>query len=386
MTKPYRLKGCKLWYIRYQDPSGRRISESSRSEKVTVARNLLKQRLAEVQLDTYIDRVKRRATVDQLYMALLADYRNNGAAILEGSEQRWNKRLKQHFAGRPAISITTEYLNRYVDWCRDEAGLSNATINRDLAALRRAFRLAVEARQIPSVPKFPRPKEAPPRSGFVEQPQYAALAREATELWLRALLAVAYTFGCHKQELLNLRVRQVDLLNRTIRLNPGETKNGDGRVAVMTQEVYVLIQACVAGKDADDYVLTRDDGKGVKDFRERWAKLVAAAGCENQNLLLHDLRRSAVRNVIRRGIPEVVAMRISGHKTRAVFDRYNIVSEADLVDAARKLEAGEAELKALVESELTAKPEMVKKWSKKPDFDPNQALAMVAENDATAVN
>ena len=91
-------------------------------------------------------------------------------------------------------------------------------------------------------------------------------------------------------------------------------------------------------KEADDHVFTRPDEKPILDFRERWASLTSDAGCPE--LLFHDLRRSGVRNMIRRGIPEVVAMKISGHKTRAVFDRYNIVSEADLDEAARKIEAG----------------------------------------------
>ncbi len=157
-------------------------------------------------------------------------------------------------------------------------------------------------------------------------------------MWLRALLATAYTFGFRKSELLNLRVGQVDLLARTIRLNAGETKSGEGRVVKLTQDVYTLLQACVSGKSAEGFVFTRDDGKPVLDFRERWEKLTEAAGCPG--LLFHDLRRSGVRNMSRRGIPEVVAMKISGHKTRTIFDRYNIVSETDLADAALKIEAG----------------------------------------------
>ena len=127
-------------------------------------------------------------------------------------------------------------------------------------------------------------------------------------------------------------------MNRSIRLNAGETKSEDGRTVHMTQDVFILLQACVVGKSADDYVFTRSDGKPVLDFRERWESLATLAGCSG--LLFHDLRRSAVRNMVRRGIPETVAMKISGHKTRAVFDRYNITSEADLADAALKIEAG----------------------------------------------
>lgn len=100
-------------------------------------------------------------------------------------------------------------------WCREQQ-LSNGTINRDLAALRRAFNLAFKAGKIQRVPNFPHLKESAPRSGFVEESDYANLAKNARVLWRRALLATAYSFGFRKGELLNLRVKQVDLLNRTI--------------------------------------------------------------------------------------------------------------------------------------------------------------------------
>lgn len=106
----------------------------------------------------------------------------------------------------------------------------------------------------------------------------------------------------------------------------------------MTEEIYLWVSECVRGKGPDDFVFTWKDGRRIKDFRGLWEKVTAAASVPG--LLVHDLRRSAVRNMIRRGIPEVVAMRISGHKTRSVFDRYNIVSETDLADAARRIEQG----------------------------------------------
>lgn len=152
--------------------------------------------------------------------------------------------------------------------------------------------------------------------------------------------ATAYAFGFRKSELLDMKTEQVNIIDGTIRLWRGTTniKSGEPRLVVLTPETKMLLTACCHSKLPDEHVFTRNDGRPMLDFRGAWDKLTEAAGLPG--LLFHDLRRSAVRNMIRRGVPERVAMSISGHKTRHVFDRYNVVDERDLIEAARKIERG----------------------------------------------
>jgi len=191
---------------------------------------------------------------------------------------------------------------------------------------------------VPKFHKFIVSEKGNERRGFVEEPQYRRLVDLAKEPWLRALLALAYTYGFRKAELLGMRCSQLDLLNDTVCLYSGETKNNEPRIVALTEECRALVTELRKGKQPGDYLLTRKNGEPVRDLRGTWNALVTAAG--RPDLLLHDFRRSAVRNMIRRGIAERVAMKISGHKTRSVFERYNIISEADLRDAARKIEEG----------------------------------------------
>ena len=160
---------------------------------------------------------------------------------------------------------------------------------------------------------------------------------QAKSDWLRALLAVAYNFGLRKGELLGLRVSQVDPDARTIHLLPGTTKNDKGRAIVRTEEVRRLVLDCINGKRSTDAVFTWPDGRPVTDFRRTWRFLTKRAGVPE--LIFHDLRRSAVRNMVRAGISKHVAKLISGHQTDSVFDRYDITDATDLAEATRKLEA-----------------------------------------------
>ena len=124
-------------------------------------------------------------------------------------------------------------------------------------------------------------------------------------------------------------------MDRVIRLEVGETKNSDGRTVKMTDEAYTSLVPCVSGKQPNDFVFTRDNGQPVRDFRQTWKNACTRAGVAA--LLFHDLRRTGARNLRRVGVGETTIMRIGGWKTRSVFDRYNIVDESDLVDAAEKL-------------------------------------------------
>ena len=152
---------------------------------------------------------------------------------------------------------------------------------------------------------------------------------------MRTLFELAYTYGWRHGELLGLRVNQISIVEHTIRLNPGETKNEKGREVTMTPLLCQLLLECVRGKGPADRVLTRDNSQPVVDFRWTWEQATVKAGVPG--LLFHDLRRTAVRNMIRAGISEAVAMKISGHKTRSVFDRYNVTSQADISEAIGKL-------------------------------------------------
>jgi len=343
------------WQISYYDNEGRRRRESYRTE--AKARKALKTKLTLKEVGK-LDVAETRTTIDTIAKLYLAD--RAGAAPKSHSwlTQTWESHLKPFFGGYLASRITTEKLIEYRNE-RLEADASPTTVNKELSILRAIFNHGLEGYTPPKVsrvPKFPeRLKEPPPRQGFLTDEDYDKLQTHARYPWLKALLAMAYTFGFRRSELVGrlqrnqhpMRVKQIDLENRTIHLLPGETKNSEGRVVKMTDEVYDYLRVCVEGKKPEDAVFTWDDGSPVKDFRASWVKMTKAAGVE---VLLHDFRRSAARNLIRSGVSQDVAQRITGHKSSSMFSRYNIVAEADLAEASVKLEARRNGRKTVTES------------------------------------
>lgn len=349
MGTVYRQKGSRFWWMQYWR-DGVRHRESTHREKFKDARDVLKEKIMDVAQDQSATIASGELTVARLYADLEHDYVVNRRSSRRALAARW-KHLKPFFGMLAARDVKPAHVKRYVgDRLVEHA--SHGTINRELAALKRMYKLAVLSGEIFRVPPIRMLKEDNVRQGFVKDSEYEALARATSSagLWLRAMFEVAYTYGWRRGELTSRRVRHVDLAQRTLRLEPGETKNGRGRVVEMTLKVYELLEQCAAGKSADDYLFTREkDRRGrrskirgrIVDFRGDWEAVTKAAGVPG--LRFHDLRRSGVTNMIRDGVSEKQAMTISGHQTRAVFDRYHIVDPAQLKVISRKMEAGARE-------------------------------------------
>jgi integrase len=158
---------------------------------------------------------------------------------------------------------------------------------------------------------------------------------------LRGLVTFAYKTGWRVSEILSLKWNQVDLVEGMVRLNPGETKNDEARTVYLDDELKEVFrtQQEIRKRTAKltPWVFTNEKGTDrIKDFRKAWKK--ACKDAKIGERLFHDFRRTAVRNMVRAGVPERVAMMVSGHKTRSVFERYNIVNNADLKLAAQRQE------------------------------------------------
>jgi integrase len=334
LYKPRKDKSSVWWGQYYGHGKRQRFSTGERDRKR--AMKMLQQRVALVRTGRALPEDLRRLRYDDLERTLLDDYRINGRRTLRDLP-RVLARLRVAFAGCPVLNITTPRIQQYTTERLDE-GAAPATINKELSALGRMLTLAVRDGRLPARPQVPKLHADNARAGFVEPADFDALCAALPE-HLRVATRFAYLSGWRKGEVFGLTWAQVDVDGGTIRLEAAQSKNRQGRVLAFAPDTAlaeVLVEQSKRRRADCPYVFHRN-GQRIRYFYSAWRSACARIG--RVGLLFHDLRRSSVRNMVRAGIPERICMARTGHKTRSVFDRYNIVSEKDLREADARVSA-----------------------------------------------
>ena len=380
MTKAKRERGQGQLYLRgdiwwckyYSHGEAVRVSTGEARENEKKAAKFLRRKLGEVAAGIHPD--TRRLSYEDLRAAYYRDYEINGRKSLrrdaEGKPYLDKVvRLDGFFRGWLSAEIDADSVRKFIA-DQQKQSLSNGSINRSIAALKRMFNLARQDGALRTVPYFPMLKESAPRQGFFEPKQYTALS-EAVPDYLRLPLAIGYYTGMRLGEILSLEWNQIDFFANIIALRAGTTKNDEAREVPIVPSLRALLAAQKSRREAGcPYVCFRFDRDGrsakIKGFRKAWYSACVKAGLGKmvpvvdgagkpeyakprgprskakvkmvyEGAIFHDLRRTGVRNLVRAGVPERVAQMISGHKTRSVFERYNIVSRTDVAEAGKKL-------------------------------------------------
>jgi len=355
------LKTSDVWWLKYR-ANGRVIRESSGTDKRDEAMRLLKRKEGAAVEGRPVIMREDKVTITQLAETLRADYKANGRRSADRLEVSL-AHLLPFFGERKAVQLPTSEITRYKA-ARQEEGAANATINRELAALKRMYRLAVDGELIHRAPRISKLEENNVRKGFFERDQFEAVRRHlsadrprkdaakpssTTYPGTRGRVATfAYITGWRiRSEVLALQWSQVDFKAGTVRLEPGTTKNKEGRVFYMTPELRATLEEQRAATEAVQRATGRiiplvfhRNGSAIRGFRKAWMTACRRAGVPGR--ILHDFRRTAVRNLERAGVARSAAMKMVGHKTESIYRRYAIVDDAMLREASEKLARAEA--------------------------------------------
>jgi integrase len=355
-AKPY-LRGT-IWWVKYYVPGEthpRRESSGSTSKQDAV--RLLNTRRKEID-DRKVS--SSTATVNDLLKLYLGDQKRQKRHSYRSAEGFVRLHLDPAFGLIRAATLGTKHIKAFIEQ-KQTAGYANASINRWLEALRRGYALGLQ--ELPPL-VYAAPDieslmldEDNVREGFLEHAQYVALRDELPD-HQRLILAIGYHLAMRRGEILKLRWDQVDWNENLIRLEKRQTKAKKARIAPLYGELRAWLDMAYAARDPECPYIISWRGHGVSEVKTAWRNACRRAGVPD--LLVHDLRRTAARTMIRAGIPEKQIMLIAGWKTRSMFDRYHIVDERDIQEARKKLARHLAEQECLVKE---GTKEGTEKWN-----------------------
>jgi site-specific recombinase XerD len=330
------------FYIQFA-VNGRMKRETTEFTKKNDAINYLKQRLSDLQAG----RVSIRAdvTFDDLAKLIITDYKNNGRKNLYNLEVSIIPKLGLAFGGLKAMDIRTGQVEQYKTE-RLRAKAAPATLNRELAALKRMFRLGIQQEIIVAMPHVALLAEHNVRKGFLEREQFNTILAHVPEKY-HALFEAAFITGWRMEsELLTREWANVQFSSSgCLRIEPGEAKDWtQGREFPFTAWLRTVLER-QRGRVEEiqrttgriiPLVFCHDDGRPLANFRIVWNDACEKAGIKR---IPHDFRRTAVRNAELAGVPRSTAMAMIGHKTESIYKRYSIQDGVTLAAGAAKLDS-----------------------------------------------
>jgi integrase len=293
------------------------------------AARALKRRLGELHAGQYLGPSAERLTVAAVLEAYQAHLEAKGAKAILDLRGRIAC-VKAQFGTLRVRAIDTARIERWTAALRED-GYAPASINSKVRTFRTAMNHARKAGRLLSVPHMPTVSGEHVRQGFVTRPLLERIVKHLPDP-VNDAARFAFLVAWRKEEVLTLTWPQIHRAERTITLPT--TKNGKPRTIAMVDEVAALIEARWAMRQGP-FVFHKRGRRFTQHLRRYWNRACAAVGAEG--LVFHDLRRSGVRNLIRAGVTETVAMSISGHRSLSMFQRYNITSLEDQAAAFTKL-------------------------------------------------
>jgi integrase len=349
-------RGARLWVSYYAPAANGRMKQErepatrpdgSPARTVKDAVRFRTARLADVAMHRRgVRQFQGPRTERRLLSELLDEYERHAAVHhLKSLPQLRSrmKRLRAAFAGYRALAVTPDGLLAYVQ-TRQQDGAANATINRELEVVSRAFTLAAESGTLAYALKVPSLREDNARSGFFERANFQAVLTHLKEDDVRDFVEWFFWTGMRPEEIRSLTWADFDRETWTVRLHARDAKTGHGRALALVDDLRAVMERRLRARRLDCPLIFHRAGRPMGEFRKAWATACRAAGLattevRNGRTLIrpahhvYDLRRTAARNMRRAGVHETTIMAITGHRTRSMLDRYNIVDEQDLRDA-----------------------------------------------------
>jgi integrase len=339
-----RLRGG-VYYAVFYHRGRKRIESLRTSDEATAERRLLALRKKREKGD-YQRPAERRVTVSDLLDDLLSNLEVRGLASLAKMRSH-SKAVREEIGHEQARDVTSDMVDQMaLRWLR--VGAARATVNRRLEALGRAYRIALRKTppKVTAIPYFQLLPVDNVRRGFFERAELDRLLPHL-DSDLADFTAWCYVVGMRKGEASALTFAMLDRTATpwTLAIPASLCKNREGRVVPVVGTAREVIERRLAARRLDTPLIFHRrsrgrDGRPVLAFDKAWRAALRAAGLP-QDRLFHDLRRSAARNLTRAGASVRQAMRVTGHKTASMFERYNILTDEDAADALEKQDAAQ---------------------------------------------